>query len=414
MKVARFLIKSIFILFLILSILIFSTVIYLDNSVSKEFKIKRGDNLKFNTKLPVTAIYEGTKLTGKSGFEKVGNTYSVELKAFGLFPISSVNVEVVDEMQVVVLGTPFGMKLYTEGVLVVDATDVETADGKVNPALNAGIKKGDYILSVNGNEIHSNEDLSAIVENSNGQQLHFVVMRSGKKIHINVNPVISNESGNYKIGIWIKDSSAGIGTLTFYSPATNMICGLGHGICDEDTNTILEVETGEIIDAEIISVEKGEAGSPGKLNGRLGYNTLGEINLNCERGVYSTLSGNIDMSRIYEIGLKNEIKDGKAKILCTIDQNGPKFYDCEIKIRNSAIHSKTQNLIVKVTDPDLLNKTGGIIQGLSGSPIIQNNKLVGAVTHVLVDDPTRGYAIFAENMLNTAQSACNGQLKEVS
>lgn len=414
MKVARFLIKSIFILFLILSILIFSTVIYLDNSVSKEFKIKRGDNLKFNTKLPVTAIYEGTKLTGKSGFEKVGNTYSVELKAFGLFPISSVNVEVVDEMQVAVLGTPFGMKLYTEGVLVVDATDVETADGKVNPALNAGIKKGDYILSVNGNEIHSNEDLSAIVENSNGQQLHFVVMRSGKKIHINVNPVISNESGNYKIGIWIKDSSAGIGTLTFYSPATNMICGLGHGICDEDTNTILEVETGEIIDAEIISVEKGEAGSPGKLNGRLGYNTLGEINLNCERGVYSTLSGNIDMSRIYEIGLKNEIKDGKAKILCTIDQNGPKFYDCEIKIRNSAIHSKTQNLIVKVTDPDLLNKTGGIIQGLSGSPIIQNNKLVGAVTHVLVDDPTRGYAIFAENMLNTAQSACNGQLKEVS
>lgn len=414
MKVARFLIKSIFILFLILSILIFSAVIYIDNSVSKEFKIKKGDILRFNTKLPVTTVYEGTSLTGKSGSEKVGNRYSVELKAFGLFPISSVNVEVVDEMQVVVLGTPFGMKLYTEGVLVVDATDVETADGKVNPALNAGIKKGDYILSVNGNEIHSNEDLSAIVENSNGQQLHFVVMRSGKKIHINVNPVISNESGNYKIGIWIKDSSAGIGTLTFYSPATNMICGLGHGICDEDTNTILEVETGEIIDAEIISVEKGEAGSPGKLNGRLGYNTLGEINLNCERGVYSTLSGNIDMSRIYEIGLKNEIKDGKAKILCTIDQNGPKFYDCEIKIRNSAIHSKTQNLIVTITDQKLLEKTGGIIQGLSGSPIIQNNKLVGAVTHVLVDDPTKGYGIFAENMLETAQCVANEQLKNVS
>ena len=414
MKVARFLVKSVFILFLILSILIFSAVIYLDNSVSKEFKIKKGDNLSFNTKIPVTAVYEGTSLTGKSGFEKVGNKYSVELKAFGLFPISSVNVEVVDEMQVVVLGTPFGMKLFTEGVLVVDATDIETADGKVNPALEAGIKKGDYILSVNGNEIHSNEDLSEIVESSDGKELHFVVMRAGKKIHINVRPVISNESENYKIGIWIKDSSAGIGTLTFYSPATNIVCGLGHGICDEDTNTILEVETGEIIDAEIISVEKGKAGSPGKLNGRLGYNTLGEINLNCEKGVYSSLSGNIDMSLVYEIGLKNEIKDGKAQILCTIDQSKPRFYDCEIKIRNSAIHSKTQNIIVKVTDPDLLDKTGGIIQGLSGSPIIQNGKLVGAVTHVLIDDPTKGYGIFAENMLETAQGVAKENLKEAS
>lgn len=414
MKVARFLIKSVFVVFLILSLIVFGTVIYLDNNLTKEFKIKKSDTLNINTKIPVTAEYNGSKVTGNGVFSKVGDEYSVTLKAFGVFPVSKARVEVVDEMQVVVLGTPFGMKLFTEGVLVVDATDVETANGKVNPALKAGIKKGDYILSVNGNEIHSNEDLSEIVESSNGEQLHFVIMRSGSKIYINIKPVISNESGDYKIGIWIKDSSAGIGTLTFYSPATNIVCGLGHGICDEDTNTILEVETGEIIDAEIISVEKGKAGSPGKLNGRLGYNTLGEINLNCEKGVYSSLSGNIDMSRVYEVGLKNEIKDGEAQILCTIDQNEPRFYDCEIKIRNSAIHSKTQNLIVTITDQELLDKTGGIIQGLSGSPIIQNSKLIGAVTHVLIDDPTKGYAIFAENMLETAQSVSKEELKEAS
>lgn len=414
MKVARFFIKCFFILSLILSLLIFGTVIYLNSSVNKEFKIKKGDTLDFNTKIPVTAVFDGVEVTGKSDFNTVGKQYSVDIKAFGIFPISSVNVEVIDEMYVVVLGTPFGMKLYTEGVLVVDTADVETENGTVNPATKSGIKKGDYILSVNGNEIHSNEDLSTVVEQSSGEKLHFVIMRNDKKIHINVTPVISVDSGNYKIGIWIKDSSAGIGTLTFYSPATDVICGLGHGICDEDTGTLLSVESGEIVDADIISAEKGEAGSPGKLNGRLGLNTLGEIGLNCEMGVYSELSGNIDMSRTAEIALKQEVKDGKAKILCTVDGNEPMLYDCEIKIRNSAFHSKTQNLVVTVTDQRLLDKTGGIIQGLSGSPILQNDKLVGAVTHVLIDDPTKGYGIFAENMLSTAQSVADEQINKAS
>lgn len=414
MKVARFFIKCFFILSLIFSLLIFGTVIYLNSSVNKEFKIKKGDTLDFNTKIPVTAVFDGVEVTGKSNFNTVGKQYSVDIKAFGIFPISSVNVEVIDEMYVVVLGTPFGMKLYTEGVLVVDTANVETENGTVNPATKSGIKKGDYILSVNGNEIHSNEDLSAVVEQSSGEKLHFVIMRNDKKIHINVTPVISVDSGNYKIGIWIKDSSAGIGTLTFYSPATDVICGLGHGICDEDTGTLLSVESGEIVDADIISAEKGEAGSPGKLNGRLGFNTLGEIGLNCEMGVYSELSGNIDMSRTAEIALKQEVKDGKAKILCTVDGNEPMLYDCEIKIRNSAFHSKTQNLVVTVTDQRLLDKTGGIIQGLSGSPILQNDKLVGAVTHVLIDDPTKGYGIFAENMLSTAQSVADEQINKAS
>ncbi len=406
MKVARFFIKCFFILSLILSLLIFGAVIYLDNNLTKEFKIKKGDVLDLNTKIPVTAEYDGAELTGKSNFDTVGKQYSVDIKAFGIFPVSKASVEVVDEMYVVVLGTPFGMKLYTEGVLVVDTADVETENGAVNPATKSGIKKGDYIVSVNNREIHSNEDLSAIVEHSGGEKLHFVIMRNGKKIHINVTPVISNDGGIYKIGIWIKDSSAGIGTLTFYSPATDVICGLGHGICDDETGTLLSVESGEIVDADIISAEKGEAGSPGKLNGRLGLNTLGEIGLNCEMGVYSKLVGNIDMSRTAEIALKQEVKDGKAQILCTVEDR-PTLYDCEIKIRNSAFHSKTQNIIVTVTDEDLLNKTGGIIQGLSGSPLLQNGKLIGAVTHVLVDDPTKGYAIFAENMLETAQSLSN-------
>ncbi len=415
MKIARFFIKSFFVIALSLSFAVFGAIAYLEANVSKEYKIKKGDTLTIDTKIPVTAVFEGAELSAKNTLSAVGREYSVNLKAFGLIPFSTVNVEVVDEMQVVVLGSPFGMKLYTKGVLVVDMTDVNTSGGTYNPARQAGIKKGVYIISVNGTKIYTNEDLGNIVEKSGGAKMNFLVMREGKKIHINFCAARDSETGNYKIGVWIKDSSAGIGTLTFYSPATNIVCGLGHGICDEDTGTLLEVKSGELVDGQIISVQKGEVGSPGKLNGKLGYKTIGDINLNTEQGVYANLNGEVDMSNLVEIALKHEIKDSDAKILCTVDGEEPKYYDCKIKLRSSAFHSKIQNMVVTVTDKELLNKTGGIIQGLSGSPLLQNGKLIGAVTHVLIDDPTKGYAIFAENMLETAQSVAEGQqLKEAS
>ena len=414
MKFARSLIKIFFFVLVIFCILIFSAVIYLNGSINNNFKIKKGESLNITSPLPVTAVYNGVKLSQVSASKQIGEEFSVDLKAFGLIPVSKVSVEVVDELHVAVLGMPFGMKIYTKGVLITEISEVATETGSENPAQKAGLKQGDYIVSVDGIKVYTNEDLVSIVENSGGKRLKFEIMREETKIYINITPVKSTDTNNYKIGIWVKDSSAGVGTLTFYSPSNNVLCGLGHGICDNDTGDLLKLNSGEIVTAEILSIEKGQVGSPGKLTGKLNYKTLGDINLNCEIGVYSLLKGNLKFEKLTEIALKQEVKDGKAEILCTIDNNPPQVYSCNIKVRNSNYHSKTQNMLITVTDKRLIEATGGIVQGMSGSPIVQNGKLVGAVTHVLVDDPTKGYAIFAENMLETAQSVASEQLKEAS
>ena len=415
MKTARIIVKSLFFAFLVLVTAVFCTAAYLENSVSKELKIKQGESLSLDLKVPVTAVYDGNVIKAESTFNTVGKEYEVDLKMFGVIPFSTVNVEVVDEMQVALLGKPFGMKIYTEGVLVVDMTDFDTPEGLVNPAKQAGIKIGDYIISVNGEKVYSNEDLCEKVLESGGQKMKFVIMRNKTKIHLSVKPVISSETEGYKIGIWVRDSSAGIGTLTFYSPAANIVCGLGHGICDEDTDALLKISSGEIVDASIVSVKKGCAGCPGQLNGKLKDDKIGDILLNSNEGVYSSNSVDIDCHNLIKVALKQEVTNGEAEIFCTVDGEKPELYTCEIKIRPSSLLSKTQNLLVTVTDKRLLDKTGGIVQGLSGSPVIQNGKLIGAITHVLVDDPTTGYAIFAENMLETAQSVANeNKLKDAS
>lgn len=414
MKTARFLTKTVFYISLIFSVFTFSAVVYLDVKVSNEFKVNEGEKLSINSVIPITAIYNGTEILDNRSLNTVGAQYDVNLKMFGVIPFSTANVEVVDKMHVSVLGEPFGMKIYTEGVLVIDTTDVKTANGNINPALKAGIKKGDYIISVNGESVSTNEDLSEIVERSNGEKMNFVIKRGSKKLKVSVTAVASSETGEYKIGIWIRDSSAGIGTLTFYSPATGVVCGLGHGICDDDTGSLLNIDTGKIVTAEIISVQKGNTGTPGELKGRFCYENLGDIDLNCKMGVYSKLEGNLKQGNITVVALKQEIRNGKAQIFCTVEGNEPKMYDCEILVRTKAFTSKTQNMIVTITDQKLLEKTGGIVQGMSGSPLLQNGKLIGAVTHVLIDDPTKGYGIFAENMLETARNVAEENLKEAS
>ena len=414
MKFARVLTKSVFYIILALDIAVFSMIAYLNITVSDDYKIKKGDPLTIDSAVPITAVYQGTRLSGNGKPENIGEEFNVELKAFGIIPFSTVSVEVVDELQVAVLGTPFGMKLYTEGVLVIDMTDVETEKGNVNPAKDAGIIKGDYIVSVDGRKISTNEELSAAVEASAGNEMKFEIKRGGKTKIIRFCAALSKETNSYKVGLWVRDSSAGIGTLTFYSPATEVVCGLGHGVCDEDTKELLELDSGELVTAEIISVEKGSAGSPGQLKGKFTNSTIGAIDLNSEDGVFSLLKGKLSLSNLTEIALKQEIKDGAAQLLCTVNGDSPKLYSCTVKKRNSAYLSPTQNLIVTVNDSELLNLSGGIVQGMSGSPIIQNGKLIGAVTHVLIDDPTSGYGIFAENMLKTAQSVEEESLKKAS
>ena len=414
LKFARNLTKWVFFIILTLDIAVFSMIAYLNVTVSNNYKIKKGDPLTFDAFVPITAVYEGSKLSGSEKTDSISDEFKVELKAFGMIPFSTVSVEVVDELNVAVLGTPFGMKLYTEGVLVIDMTEVKTENGNVNPAKDAGIEIGDYIVSVDGRKISTNEELGAAVEASAGNEMKLEIKRNGKTKIIRFCAVLSKETNSYKVGLWVRDSSAGIGTLTFYSPATGVVCGLGHGVCDEDTEELLKLDSGELVTAEIISVEKGSSGSPGQLKGKFTYSSIGVIDLNSECGVFSLLKGRLNLSNLTEIALKQEVKDGDAQLLCTVNGETPKLFSCSIKKKNSAYLSPTKNLIVTVTDKELLNLTGGIVQGMSGSPILQNGKLVGAVTHVLIDDPTSGYGIFAENMLKTAQSVEEQRLKEAS
>lgn len=415
LKILRIFFKCVFILALLLDTAVFGAVIYLNGSISDNYKIKKGDGLTFNTAVPITAEYEGLKLSQTGKTEQIGEEFDVKLKAFGIIPFSTVNVEVVDELHVSVLGTPFGMKLYTDGVLVIDITTVETVSGSISPGEDAGVKKGDYILSADGRQVLTNEELSAAVAASGGNRIKLVIKRGGTQKTVYVTPALSKETNSYRIGLWVRDSSAGIGTLTFYSPATGIVCGLGHGVCDEDTGDLLELKNGEIVSAEIVSVEKGSSGNPGQLKGRFTYGTIGKIDCNSEKGVYSVLKGKLGFSRLTETALKQEVRDGDAQILCTVDGREPQLYSCRIKKRSSAYLSATQNMTVTVTDPELLKLTGGIVQGMSGSPILQNGKLIGAVTHVLIDDPTTGYAIFAENMLKEAEStAGNAKVRKAS
>ncbi|MBO4468515.1 MAG: SpoIVB peptidase, partial [Clostridia bacterium] len=372
---------------------------FLNAKISDNYKVNSLKDLDLNTKIPVTAIYNGYEESGSDS-----DTYRVSLKMFSVIPFSSTTVRVVDKMQVAVLGTPFGIKLYTDGVLVVDIKGVKTDDGVNETAKSAGLKVGDYIQSVDGYKVLTNEDLAELVEKSSGKEMTLSILRSDKNHTLKVTPVKEAGSGKYRVGIWVRDSSAGVGTLTFYSPYNNVVCGLGHEISDVDTGEKLNINSGEIVNAEIISAKKGKNGTAGELVGKFTYDVISNDLYNEYNGIYGRITGSLPISSLTEVALKQEVKEGKAQILTTVSGDTPKLYSCEISLLLNSYKSKTQNYIVTVTDNELLNATGGIVQGMSGSPILQNGKLIGAVTHVFLDDPTKGYGIFAENMLDTANT----------
>lgn len=398
------------IILFIASIIIFSAIIYLHYNTASEYKVLNGEKLQISTKIPVTVKYTGENDADAKLYNTVGAEYNVKLNIFGIIPAGETNVKVVDDMYVEVLGTPFGMKIYIDGVLVVALSDVDTAYGNSSPATKCGLKVGDYIISLDGIKVYTNEDVSKIIEESGGRSINVIINRNGKILPLTLTPEISVTTGAYKAGIWVRDSSAGIGTLTFYYPYNNVICGLGHGICDKDTGNLLSVNSGELVGAEIISLKKAVSGNPGELTGRITLLKYGDILLNSNCGVYANTTENIKIKNQMPIALKQEIKNGDAVILTTVSGYEPREYSCTVKIYNG---NGEQNLIVKITDENLLSATGGIVQGMSGSPIIQNGKLIGAVTHVLIDDPTKGYGIFAETMLETAKNI-NGQVKNAS
>ncbi len=335
--------------------------------------------------------------------------YILKTKLFGLIPLKEVNISVVDEVKLIPVGVPVGIYAKTDGLLVVDTGEFKDSQGKMCEPTKDCIYAGDYILQVDGKFLENKYDLVTYINDSEGKTLEFLIDRNGKQIVEKVTPQ-KNESGDYKIGIWIKDNAQGIGTLT-YVTQTGEFGALGHGIIDLEIENILKVSGGNLYRAEILGIRKGKKGVPGEMTGVIfyGQNKLGEISSNYETGIY----GNYDLSQTnyfykgmqeeayidgVEIAYKNEINTGKAEILCTIDGK-TKCYEIVIEKIYLDAENINKSMKITVTDEELLAKTGGIVQGMSGSPILQNGKIVGAVTHVLVNDPTRGYGIFIEDMV---------------
>ena len=300
-------------------------------------------------------------------------------------------------------GIPFGIKFITEGVLIVGFCDFKSGNTTVNPSSEAGLKIGDRILSVNEKRLNSAEELTKIVEQSGGKTLQIIYMRDGKERKTVLTPIFSASEGNYKTGIYVKDSGAGIGTVSYIDPETLEFGGLGHGICEGESGALIPINKGSIVDVNINGIKKGAVGTPGELRGYFSSGRVGSLFVNNDCGVFGSFAGLPKglPSEPLPIGLKENLKNGKAYIYTTLDGCVPKQYEIEISnIKLSETHGKC--FTVTVTDKALLEKTGGIVQGMSGSPIIQNGKLVGAVTHVLINDPTTGYGIFIENMLNAS------------
>ena len=323
-------------------------------------------------------------------------------KLFGLIPLKTLPVRTASPVRVKLGGTLFGVKMYTDGVMVVGLSDFGSGGRSRNPAREAGMEEGDLIRSVNGQRVYRSDDFSETAERCEGEMTLEVVGQDGISRNVTLMPLYSDADGCRKTGMWVRDSAAGIGTLTYIEPESGAFGGLGHGICDSDTLRMIPVRSGEIVEAEWIDVKRGVKGEAGEIRGCLGAGTLGKIRSNTVCGMFGQYTAELpcDGQDEYEVAVRQEVRAGGAQVYCTADCSGkPRFYDIEIQKINYRAGEQAKNMIVKVTDPELLDKTGGIVQGMSGSPIVQNGKLVGAVTHVFVNDPACGYGIFAENML---------------
>lgn len=392
---------------LIFSTAVFGAVGYGAGSLPDEISVADADDIDLGVLYSADVSQAQPAGTGDSN-----RKYQGRISAMGIFPVKDVTVNVAKRRYVVPGGDVFGIKLYTKGVMVVSLDSVTTSSGSQNPAESAGLKCGDVITHINGKQAQSSQQLTEAVENSNGSSVKLTVERNGEASQLNLKPQLS-VNGKYKAGIWVRDSSAGIGTVTFYDDNAKMFAGLGHGVCDVDTGKIMPLNNGEAVSARVNGFYKSSSGNPGELCGVFSDKIIGSLSVNHEMGVYGSLLQPSGRNTL-PVALENEVTLGAAQMITTIDDSGPQYYDIEIiKIYPSSDLS-ARNMIIKVTDPVLLEKTGGIVQGMSGSPIIQNSMLVGAVTHVFVSEPSQGYAVFAQRMVNTMDSLYSGELKAAS
>ena len=323
-----------------------------------------------------------------------------DIKLLGIIPVKTTSIIQSKPKKVSVSGESFGIKLYTDGVIIVGIRDVETDKGKCNPAKEAGLEKGDIIIEINGKKVYSADSVTDILNDNNGKDYKITVKRNGNYKEFLLKPAYSSSQGCYKVGLWVRDSTAGVGTITYYDKSNNTVSALGHPITDVDTNEIMPILDGEAVRATVTKIYKSKAGEAGSLCCEFTNDIIGTLKKNCQSGIYGKYTCTLKNTYEYEVASPNEIVRGPVQILCTIDSGKAKFYNAQISRISYRENKKGKNMVVKITDERLLEKTGGIVQGMSGAPIIQNNKLIGAVTHVIVDSPEKGYAIFAQDMVD--------------
>ncbi|MBE6828180.1 MAG: SpoIVB peptidase [Ruminococcaceae bacterium] len=384
---------------LVITSVIFGFVFFSGSKIPDEIHLMQSEKLEVG-KIFSDSAYAAAVNAAESGRDN--NSYTVSFTLLKTIPIKSSSVTVTERRYAVPGGEAFGLKIYTEGVMVVGMDSVTDGSITVNPGKEAGLEAGDIITHIDGAKVSSSDEVTNCLHNANKSVFVLSVSRNGMPYETTLNTVRDQNGGGNKAGLWIRDSTAGVGTLTFYSKSDGTFAGLGHGVCDIDTGRLLPLAEGQAVGAVINGCFKSESGTMGELCGAFTDEKVGDILYNRENGVYGILSEDISDKKELPVAVRQEIQTGAAQIISTVDSEGPKFYDIQIVKISDTNDKNGKNMVIEVTDPALLEKTGGIVQGMSGSPIIQNGMLVGAVTHVFLNDSTQGYAIFAENMLEAS------------
>ena len=411
-KVKQFLIIALLIIIYVYvcNITLLPSSIIIFEGENLNLKTLAGINIKRANNSNIQVIQASTPVESEDNnkYETAG-TFELNLNLFGTIPVKEINVNVIPKTKVIPMGNLIGAKLYTSGVLVVGMSEIQGQDlKKYKPYENSGIEEGDMIVEMDSKKIANTNELVETVNKSDGKEIQIKYIRNDETITTSIQPVKS-ESNEYKLGLWVRDAAAGVGTLTFYEPSTGKFAALGHGIVDVDTGGILNIANGELVTSNLIAIQKGEKGKPGEIKGSIDSGvTIGEISKNTNFGVFGLVSNktnlNLKNAKEYEIALRSEIKTGEAQVICELENGKKETYNIEIEKIYASNNYDNKSMLIKITDERLLQKTGGIIQGMSGSPIMQNGKFIGAITNVLVSDPTTGYAIFGDLMVKQMKS----------
>lgn len=377
----------------LLILFLFVIYIYISNinSIPSNIILYKDEDFKIRTILGVETIQTSSSLNEKENKK----TISYDVNLFGKIKVKEINVDILNEIKVIPVGKLIGLKLYTSGVLIVGMSEIKSNE-------NIDIKEGDIIYAVNDIEVDTIKELKKIINESNGNELKIKTSRNGNIITSRILPI--KKDNEYQIGLWVKDAATGVGTITFYEKNSNRFAALGHGIVDSDTGNLIKIENGKLITTEIISIKKGEKESPGEIRGTIvNQEEIGEVEKNTMFGIYGNITYlnrlNINLKNEYKVATRDEIKEGNAKILCCVENNKIEEFEIEIKKKYVNNNENNKSMLIEIKDKSLIEKTGGIVKGISGAPIIQDGKFIGAVTHVFVSDATMGYGIFGDLMI---------------